>query len=182
MADEPSLVISHPSIAGTTFLLHVLNMHPEGESPRSCVGASSSALTCMVEVEIHPGEFCNIAGPDGAERLTSWLNSTTSSISVSSSRNPKYGLKCPTIVRDTLPLLNLQKLSNETKLVIGVRHPARWFEVRRKTGCIVFYSNLYINPVRTVILQLPSTRTPQSKAKWDDSCSNRVDGRNKGLA
>ena len=88
----------------------------------------------MIEVEMHPGEFCGIAGPDGAEQLTSWLNSTTSSISVSSSRNPKYGLKCPTIVRDTLPLQNLKQLSNETKLVIGVRHPARWFEVRRKSG------------------------------------------------
>jgi len=96
-------VIGFPK-TGTTFLKIVLEQHPK--------------------VKMHPGEFCQIHGDDGDKPMLNWLQN------VSSMALPgqKYGIKCPSLVRDTDAIDNLVKLSDHTRLVVGVRHPLLWFQ------------------------------------------------------
>ena len=42
--------------------------------------------------------------------------------------NIKYGIKCPTMVRNTNAIDNLAEMSNNTRLIIGLRHPVLFFQ------------------------------------------------------
>jgi len=89
---------------GTTFLLEVLDSHPEIRMPKQ--------------------EFCKIHAKDGDKQTKAWLRSSHSN----SSSIVRYGIKCPTMIRATNAIENLAKMSSHTRLVVGVRHPLRWFE------------------------------------------------------
>ena len=105
----PSLVMNwHLTVwwllIGTSFLLMLLGMQPEITMP--------------------PNEFCGIKGRNGDRELIQWMKNQ-------SRYNPpsqKYGIKCPSMVRDTDMIENLIKVSVYTRLVIGVRHPVLWFQ------------------------------------------------------
>lgn len=87
---------------GTTFLLKLLENHPEVVMP--------------------PQEFCDIHR--GTSEIRSWLNDASDLQTI----DKKYGIKCPTMVRNTNAIDNLAKLSDDTRLVVGVRHPVLWFQ------------------------------------------------------
>jgi len=101
---------------GTTFLLEVLKAHPEVE-----MGNRTLPSGAILE------EFCQIHNKDGVEETLSWLQNTTSTASANS-RTIKYGIKCPTMVRAMSAIENLIKMADHTRLVVGVRHPIKWFE------------------------------------------------------
>ncbi|KAL7516637.1 hypothetical protein ACHAWX_001628 [Stephanocyclus meneghinianus] len=90
---------------GTTFLLEVLGRHPEITMP--------------------PTEFCQIHHENGNKELINWMKNTTA---VQSLQRQKYGIKCPSMIRMTNAIENVMKASNQTRLVVGVRHPVLWFQ------------------------------------------------------
>lgn len=76
------------------------------------------------EITMPPYEFCKIHQENGDKQLTHWMKNQ-------STHNPpgqKYGIKCPTMIRVTNAIENLMKVSDKTRLVIGVRHPVLWFQ------------------------------------------------------
>ena len=89
---------------GTTFLLKLLENHPEIVMPSE--------------------EFCDIH--KGTSEILSWLKNA--SVSDLQTPNKQYGIKCPTMVRNTNAIDNLAKLSGDTRLIVGVRHPVLWFQ------------------------------------------------------
>ena len=97
-------VIGFPK-TGTSFLLEVLGMHPEITMP--------------------PKEFCKIHHENGDKELMHWIKNQTAY----HPPEQKYGIKCPTMIRVTNAIENLMKVSDQTRLVIGVRHPILWFQV-----------------------------------------------------
>ena len=98
-------VIGFPK-TGTTFLLKVLGSHAEIEMPSK--------------------EFCDINKDDGVAQMKNWLQSVQSNLNASPPL--RYGIKCPVMVRTTHSITNLVKMSDRTRLIVGVRHPVRWFE------------------------------------------------------
>ena len=105
-------IIGFPK-TGTSFLFDVLKDHPDivmGERP---------------EMKYSYREFCQIHNKDGVEQTMAWLNN----VSIAAAVSPKiYGIKCPTMVRGMSAIDNLVKMSDHTRLVVGVRHPLFWFE------------------------------------------------------
>ncbi|KAL3803153.1 hypothetical protein HJC23_003428 [Cyclotella cryptica] len=97
-------VIGFPK-TGTTFLLEVLGRHPEITMP--------------------PKEFCQIHHETGDKELINWMKNTTAA---KSSQRQKYGIKCPTMIRVTNAIENLMKVTDQARLVVGVRHPVLWFQ------------------------------------------------------
>jgi len=96
-------VIGFPR-CGTTFLLEQLQEHKD--------------------VTMSKGDYCQIHNvTSGAERVSSWLQSASYD-----NANTKYGIKCSTMVRDMSGIENLMKISNNTRLVVGIRHPVKLFE------------------------------------------------------
>jgi hypothetical protein len=101
---------------GTTFLRKVLGYHRD------------IAMGGRMEDEEH-SEFCQIQHNDGVQKTMAWLEHERSLEASSNQQLPKqYGIKCPSIVRKPRAIVNLVKQSNEMRLVLGVRHPVRWFE------------------------------------------------------
>ncbi len=110
-------VVGFPK-AGTSFLLKVLGQHPEIVMPKQ--------------------EFCNLHQKDGAnktqlllkEMMTMQQQQPSSSSKEEEPRhyNIKYGIKCPTMVRNTNAIDNLAEMSNTTRLIIGLRHPVLFFQ------------------------------------------------------
>ena len=102
---------------GTTFLRKVLGHHHE------------VAMGGRLEDEEH-SEFCQIQHNDGVQKTMAWLENERSLAEASSNQQlPKqYGIKCPSMVRKPRAIVNLVKQSNEMRLVLGLRHPVRWFE------------------------------------------------------
>lgn len=101
-------VIGFPK-TGTSFLWDVLGMHPE--------------------VVMAPGEFCRIHREDGVKQTLDLLRSMSSLPSRGNGgATRRYGIKCPDIVRETDAINNLGKMTLDTRLVVGVRHPVLWFE------------------------------------------------------
>ena len=100
-------VVGFPK-TGTTFLLNILKIHPQIVMP--------------------PKEFCQIHHVDGDNRTMAWLENASSSSQSNSGLPLKYGIKCPTMIRATNAIDNLVKMSDQTRLVVGVRHPVRWFQ------------------------------------------------------
>jgi hypothetical protein len=88
---------------GTTFLLGVLGDHPDIVMPRD--------------------EFCSIHRTTNI--TTAWLRQMVLSNSSSARR---YGIKCPSIIRDSIAVDRLVTMSDRTRLIVGVRHPVLWFQ------------------------------------------------------
>jgi len=103
---------------GTTFLLEVLKAHPEVEMGKTLPSGESKG---------NGREFCQIHNKDGVEQTIAWLQNTTSTASANL-RTIKYGIKCPSMVRAMSAIENLVKMTDRTRLVVGVRHPIKWFE------------------------------------------------------
>jgi len=114
-------VIGFPK-TGTTFLLEQLEGHSQ--------------------IQMSKGEFCQVHNvTSGAERVLSWLTNISNSSDTSTSGNTKYGIKCPTIVRDMSAIENLIKISDNTRLVVGVAHPVKWFENFYNYRVLEMYNN-----------------------------------------
>jgi hypothetical protein len=96
-------VIGFPK-SGTSFLLEVLGMHPEITMPSK--------------------EFCDIHHDNGDKLFMRWIKNQ----SALHPSGQKYGIKCPTMIRVTNAIDNLMKVSDQTRLVVGVRHPVLWFQ------------------------------------------------------
>lgn len=104
--------------AGTTFLLKLLGQHPEIVMPEQ--------------------EFCMLHRQDGVNKtqlLLKEMMTMQQQPSSSSSKeeephhyNIKYGIKCPTMVRNTNAIDNLAEMSDTTRLIIGLRHPVLFFQ------------------------------------------------------
>ena len=102
--------------AGTTFLLKLLGQHPEIVMPEQ--------------------EFCMLHRRDGVnetqlllkEMTTMQQQPSSSSKEEEPHHNIKYGIKCPTMVRNTNAIDNLAEMSNTTRLIIGLRHPVLFFQ------------------------------------------------------
>ena len=107
-------IIGFPK-TGTTFLHNVLRDHPD-----IVMGGTPKTKT----------EFCQINNPyDGVERTMAWLNNVSNTDDDTVPVPQKtYGIKCPTMVRQMSAIANLVKMSDHTRLVVGVRHPILWFE------------------------------------------------------
>jgi hypothetical protein len=75
-------------------------------------------------------EFCDMLGGRGDEKLSEWMENEVALRASQPSGVPpqKYGIKCPQMIRRTESIENLMKLSDSTRLVIGLRHPVTWFE------------------------------------------------------
>ena len=76
------------------------------------------------EITMPAKEFCAIHHDNGDKELTRWMKNQSSYKQPSQ----KYGIKCPTMIRVTNAIENLMKVSVQTRLVIGVRHPVLWFQ------------------------------------------------------
>jgi hypothetical protein len=103
---------------GTTFVNYALRQHPQVVMPPD--GPRGD-----------PMEFCQVHRPDGDERLRGWLRDASSSSvggGETTTLDVKYGIKCPTMIRSTNAIENLMKVSDSTKLIVGVRHPLLWFQ------------------------------------------------------
>ncbi|KAL7547185.1 hypothetical protein ACHAWF_010503 [Thalassiosira exigua] len=105
-------VIGFPK-TGTSFLLDVLNRHPQIEMPKQ--------------------EFCEIHGKDGVRKASEWLRdrslmTTAPETSPPSAAFVKYGMKCPIIIKRADAIENLAKMSKHTRLLLSLRHPVRYFE------------------------------------------------------
>jgi len=100
-------VVGFPK-TGTTFLLNILKIHPQIVMP--------------------PKEFCQIHHVHGDNQTMAWLKHASSSSQSNSGLPLKYGIKCPTMIRATDAIDILVKMSDQTRLVVGVRHPVRWFQ------------------------------------------------------
>ncbi|KAL3803151.1 hypothetical protein HJC23_003426 [Cyclotella cryptica] len=101
---------------GTTFLIYALQQHPQVVMPPDGTA---------------PYEFCQIHRKDGDQELRDWLNNSSSSFKppgMPASVSLKRGIKCPTMVRAMNSIENLMKVSDATKLIVGVRHPVLWFQ------------------------------------------------------
>ena len=87
------------------------------------------------------GEFCQVHNvTSGAERVSSWLTDISNSSDTSENKT-KYGIKCPTMVRDMSAIQNLMKISDHTRLVVGVTHPVKWFENFYNYRVLEMYNN-----------------------------------------
>ena len=101
---------------GTSTLLNALRRHPEVAMPAR--------------------EFCQIHQEGGDKSWHDWVrkqkpkwiqrsNTKTKTMSI---HNKKFGIKCPAMVRLPSATENLVKISNNTHLIIGLRHPILWFQ------------------------------------------------------
>ena len=102
---------------GTTFLLSALGSHPEVTMPIKHSELSKRICTKREH---------------GLPTLVDWLNGgdekENSSRSLISS-NLKHGIKCSDlIVQKTLAIERMAEISDQTKLIIGVRHPVLWYQ------------------------------------------------------
>ena len=92
---------------GTTFLLRILGNHPD------------------VIMDKH--EFGGILKEDGVKRTMAWLQNVSNT--VDPKLPPKqYGIKDPGMIRTMNGINNLMKISDHTRLVVGIRHPVLWFQ------------------------------------------------------
>lgn len=120
---------------GTTTLLKALSLHPEIIMPMKHSELSKRICTKR---------------DSGRIELQNWLNSNYSndqlgnsadivdyatehrqimgSSSSSSTGVKKHGIKCSDLITKTLALENIATISNQTKLIIGLRHPVHWFQ------------------------------------------------------
>ena len=75
-------------------------------------------------------EFCDIVPIGGEHSLAAWLKNENEALRKRKESNmpQKYGIKCPDMIRQTRSIENLAKLSDATRLVVGVRHPVLWYE------------------------------------------------------
>ena len=99
-------IIGFPK-TGTSFLLQALGNHPEVSMPTF--------------------ETCKISRFDQLKKKNIFLITAQQS---EDERTPptRYGFKYPSMIRDTAKLEQFVPISNETRLVVGVRHPVLWFE------------------------------------------------------
>jgi len=110
---------------GTTFLLKALGSHPEVAMP-----IKHSELSKQLCVKKDSGKVV----------LLNWLNEQhdkdvilrDSRELVSDNKQQhrilKHGMKCSDLLRKSLAIENLADLSDQTKLIIGLRHPVLWFQ------------------------------------------------------
>ena len=125
---------------GTTFLLNVLGQHPEIVMPST--------------------EFCDVQKGDGVKRTRLIMKEM---MQQSSPNALKFGIKCPNMVRNTNAIERLNEMSDDTRLIIGLRHPVLFFQS--------FYNfrvrDHYIKNRTTPILS-PFKLTNGSKKTFDD--------------
>ena len=101
---------------GTSTLLNALRRHPEVAMPAR--------------------EFCQIHQEGGdkswhdwvRKQKPKWIQRTSTKTKTMSIHNKKFGIKCPAMVRLPSATENLVKISNNTRLIIGLRHPILWFQ------------------------------------------------------
>lgn len=102
---------------GTTFLLSALGSHPEVTMP-----IKHSELSKRICTKREHGKTA----------LVDWLNGgheEESSSSSLDSSNLKHGIKCSDlIVQKTLAIERMAEISDQTKLIVGVRHPVLWYQ------------------------------------------------------
>ena len=111
---------------GTTFLLKALSSHPEVVMP-----VKHSELSKKLCVKKDSGKVV----------LLDWLNEEhAKDVVLRDSRELvsdnkqlqhsilKHGMKCSDLLRKSLAIENLADLSDQTKLIIGLRHPVLWFQ------------------------------------------------------
>lgn len=96
----------HITKTGTSFLMSLFAKHPEITMPEK--------------------EFCEL--PAVPDNLTRFIQETHDKVSLAKSTRQKTGIKCPTIIKDAYQIESLMKLSSDTRLIVGVRHPVLWFE------------------------------------------------------
>lgn len=96
-------------------------------------------------------EFCEIHHPNGDQELLHWIQNASASVALTSPRvlPQKYGIKCPTMLRESCAIENLVKLSDDTKLVVGVRHPVLWYQsfYNYRVWGKYEYPDLYVEPI-----------------------------------
>src|SRR6056300_933317 len=100
-------IIGFPK-TGTSFLLQVLGNHPEVSMP--------TFETCKLskfDKKLKKENIFLIAAQQSEDERTP---------------PTRYGFKCPSMIRNTAKLEQFAPISNETRLVVGVRHPVLWFE------------------------------------------------------
>ncbi|KAL7508248.1 hypothetical protein ACHAXN_008860 [Cyclotella atomus] len=78
------------------------------------------------EITMPEKEFCEL--PAVPDNLTRFIQETHDKVSLAKSTRQKTGIKCPTIIKDAYQIESLMKLSSDTRLIVGVRHPVLWFE------------------------------------------------------
>lgn len=93
---------------GTTFLLKALGAHPEVLMPYKHSNLSKKICT---ETD------------SGKDTILDWLSERAGP-----HVGPKHGIKCSGLIQKTLAIEHLADISDETKLIVGVRHPIPWFE------------------------------------------------------
>ena len=112
---------------GTTFLLKALGSHPEVVMPikhselskRLCVKKDSGKVVLLDWLnEQHDKD---VILRDSRELISDTSKQLQHSIL-------KHGMKCSDLLRKSLAIENLADLSDQTKLIIGLRHPVLWFQ------------------------------------------------------
>ena len=111
---------------GTTFLLKALGSHPEVVMP-----VKHSELSKKLCVKKDSGKVV----------LLDWLNEQhdkevilrdsrelASDTNKQQRRILKHGMKCSDLLRKSLAIENLADLSDQTRLIVGLRHPVLWFQ------------------------------------------------------
>ena len=78
----------------------------------------------MPSKEYCPSAFSNSQSPS---KLNS-LRSTLSNLDIGTSKNTKWGIKCPMAIRDIILINGLIQISEELRIIIGVRHPVHLFQ------------------------------------------------------
>ena len=112
---------------GTTFLLKALGSHPEVVMPikhselskKLCVKKDSGKVVLLDWLnEQHDKD---VILRDSRELVSDTNKQLQHSIL-------KHGMKCSDLLRKSLAIENLADLSDQTKLIIGLRHPVLWFQ------------------------------------------------------
>jgi len=112
---------------GTTFLLKALGSHPEVVMPikhselskKLCVKKDSGKVVLLDWLnEQHDKD---VILRDSRELISDTSKQLHHSIL-------KHGMKCSDLLRKSLAIENLAELSDQTRLIIGLRHPVLWFQ------------------------------------------------------
>lgn len=113
---------------GTTFLLKALSSHPEVAMPikhselskKLCVKKESGKVVLLDWLNEQQYDNDGILRED-RELLSDNNMKQQHSILI-------HGMKCSDLLRKSLAIENLADLSDQTRLIIGVRHPVLWYE------------------------------------------------------
>lgn len=82
------------------------------------------------ETRIAPKEFCGMNGNGKAENRITSLNQVIQGFSVNNTSElpVKRGIKCPMAISDTTGIQLISANFRYTKIIVGVRHPVKFFQ------------------------------------------------------